>query len=192
MYYFDAETAGFYHSDIHGPRRISIADPAWVRPLITVELQPGQSYDTGASVVENTAEAVMALESVPDWTAQPDMIEVDNPDCLIPSGAVEISAEEHAALLEGQASGKRIVAGADGLPELADQPTPSIDDLAVSARAKRDYLLSTCDWVVIKSQEAGTAVPDDWRAYRQTLRDITEQPGFPSEIVWPAVPGSEA
>lgn len=179
---------GFYHPQIHGARRIDIVDPAWVRPLISVELQPGQGYDTGAEVVENTTEEVMTLENVPDWSVLPDMIEIDNQACLIPVDAIEITAEEHAALLDGQSAGKRIVAGADGRPELADPPVPSVEDLAAVARSQRDYLLSTCDWVVIKAQETGAAVPEAWAAYRQALRDITEQTGFPENIDWPEAP----
>jgi hypothetical protein len=35
--------------------------------------------------------------------------------------------------------------------------------------------------------------PDDklaWQFYRETLRMVPEQPGFPWEIQWPPVPGS--
>lgn len=42
----------------------------------------------------------------------------------VPEDAVPISREEHAALLAGQAAGKRIIPGADGRPELADPPAP--------------------------------------------------------------------
>ena len=47
-----------------------------------------------------------------------------NPDCKIPPGAVEITAEEHAALLEGQAAGKVIAADLQGKPVL--QPRPAM------------------------------------------------------------------
>jgi len=40
----------------------------------------------------------------------------------IPADAVEITVEEHAALLAGQSSGKRIVAEANGGPVLQDPP----------------------------------------------------------------------
>jgi len=56
-------------------------------------------------------------------------------------------------------------------------------------RTLRDRLLSQCDWVVTKAQESGEEVPKEWREYRQALRDITEQPGFPDNIDWPAAPG---
>lgn len=43
----------------------------------------------------------------------------------IPADAVEITASEHAALLEGQSQGKLIQADAKGKPVLADPPAPT-------------------------------------------------------------------
>ena len=56
---------------------------------------------------------------------------------------------------------------------------------AANARAERDSKLGLTDWIVVKSVEGGTAVPSDWVTYRQALRDIPEQDGFPNEIDWP-------
>ena len=60
--------------------------------------------------------------------------------------------------------------------------------LAAEAVAMRNGLLTASDWVVlpyspIKNLEA-------WLVYRQALRDITEQPGFPENITWPTKPTS--
>lgn len=55
----------------------------------------------------------------------------------IPDDAVEISNDEHAALLEGQSQGKRIVAGPDGHPELAEPPPPTPEQLRDAAKASR-------------------------------------------------------
>lgn len=106
----------------------------------------------------------------------------------IPSDAVEITADDHAALLTGQSEGKRIVADKNGRPTLADQPAPSADDLAVAARNDRDARLRVCDWVTLRATETGTPVPADWLTYRQALRDVPEQSGFPSTITWPKAP----
>ena len=44
---------------------------------------------------------------------------------IVPDGFQEITEERYRELLTGQETGKRIVTGADGLPELADpEPTP--------------------------------------------------------------------
>lgn len=61
-------------------------------------------------------------------------------------------------------------------------------EFAANARTQRDRLLSECDWVVIKSLESGQAIPSEWAAYRQALRDLPQQAGFPTSITWPVKP----
>lgn len=58
----------------------------------------------------------------------------------MPSDAVEISGEEHTALLVGQSQGKRIIPDANGLPILADQPTLTAADVWERIKAKRDAI----------------------------------------------------
>jgi hypothetical protein len=55
----------------------------------------------------------------------------------IPADAVEITAAEHAALLEGQSQGQRIVADADGLPVLADPLPPTAEQIREAAKSAR-------------------------------------------------------
>lgn len=59
---------------------------------------------------------------------------------------------------------------------------------ALAIRAQRDRLLQQSDWVVIRSYEQAENVPLEWTEYRQALRDIPQQTGFPSEVSWPTVP----
>ena len=59
-----------------------------------------------------------------------------------------------------------------------------------SARAKRDRLLAESDWVTIRATDTGDPVPTEWQTYRQALRDITEQSGFPDNVEWPQEPES--
>jgi hypothetical protein len=59
---------------------------------------------------------------------------------------------------------------------------------AFATRSQRDQLLASCDWRVIKAFEAGTTTPTDWATYRQALRDVTSQAGFPSAVEWPEQP----
>lgn len=54
-------------------------------------------------------------------------------------------------------------------------------------RQRRQALLQACDWVVLRANELGQAVPPDWLAYRQALRDVTLQSN-PAAIVWPQPP----
>jgi len=42
----------------------------------------------------------------------------------------------------------------------------------VELRRVRNELLESTDWVVAKSLESGLAMAEDWKTYRQTLRDL--------------------
>ena len=61
-------------------------------------------------------------------------------------------------------------------------------EAALAARNTRDGLIASCDWMAIKAFEGGTTVGTDWATYRQALRDVTNQEGFPNDITWPAQP----
>lgn len=61
-------------------------------------------------------------------------------------------------------------------------------EFAKSARDTRDRLLSECDWVVVKALESSQSIPTEWATYRQALRDIPQQVGFPTTIDWPVKP----
>lgn len=62
------------------------------------------------------------------------------------------------------------------------------DSAAQSVRSQRDSLLASTDWIVIKSYERGENIPAEWELYRQSLRDITAQEGFPYSVEWPTNP----
>ena len=61
-------------------------------------------------------------------------------------------------------------------------------DAEANVRSHRNNLLAESDWIVTKSLEAGQAVPADWATYRQALRDVTAQAGFPFSVTWPTAP----
>ena len=53
-------------------------------------------------------------------------------------------------------------------------------------REQRNRLLANSDWTQIPDC---TADKQAWAEYRQALRDITAQPGFPTDVQWPTAPG---
>lgn len=55
-------------------------------------------------------------------------------------------------------------------------------------RAKRNRLLSECDWTQLPDVTLDSVKRTQWNQYRQSLRDITSQPGFPLQINWPISP----
>jgi len=59
---------------------------------------------------------------------------------------------------------------------------------AKSVRQTRDDKLKETDWIVIKNLELNANIPGVWEVYRQALRDVPNQSGFPWTITWPVEP----
>lgn len=66
--------------------------------------------------------------------------------------------------------------------------TPTLAARARTARTERDRRLALCDWVTTRALDLAQPVPAPWAAYRQQLRDVPEQSGFPDDITWPTPP----
>lgn len=67
----------------------------------------------------------------------------------------------------------------------ADWEDKAVDRMSEQVRSKRNGLLSETDWWA----SSDLTMTAEQKAYRQALRDITNQPGFPHEITWPVKPG---
>ncbi len=52
------------------------------------------------------------------------------------------------------------------------------------ARQARNQLLTETDWTA----NSDVTMSTEMTAYRQALRDITDQAGFPTNITWPTKP----
>ena len=55
---------------------------------------------------------------------------------------------------------------------------------ADEARALRDELLASTDWTA----NSDVTMTEEMTAYRQALRDIPAQAGFPNTVTWPVAP----
>lgn len=55
-------------------------------------------------------------------------------------------------------------------------------------RGQRDAMLRACDWTQVTDAPLTDVQRLAWQAYRQALRDVPEQPGFPTTITWPVIP----
>lgn len=64
-------------------------------------------------------------------------------------------------------------------------PAPSIEELATRAIIKRNELLFNSDWTQLPDSPLTEQKKLLWAEYRQNLRDITKQPEFPTNIIWP-------
>lgn len=56
---------------------------------------------------------------------------------------------------------------------------------AANIRTERDTKLTESDWTQVADAPVDQAA---WATYRQALRDIPSQAGFPNEVTWPVEP----
>lgn len=76
---------------------------------------------------------------------------------------------------------------------LSEPPPPSDEELATQARFRQQQLLVKADHMVNRCQDQGDEKGEaECRAYRQLLRDVPQQPGFPTDFEWPPVPQAGA
>ncbi|MDD3311305.1 tail fiber assembly protein [Pseudodesulfovibrio sp.] len=63
--------------------------------------------------------------------------------------------------------------------------------LADAARAGRDRLLAASDWTQLADSVLDETAQVLWQSYRQALRDVPQQAGFPTAVEWPTRPETE-
>jgi hypothetical protein len=61
-----------------------------------------------------------------------------------------------------------------------------LNKLGNDIRSQRDLLLKSTDWT--QGADVPSATKEKWVAYRQALRDITQQSTFPETVTWPTEP----
>jgi len=81
------------------------------------------------------------------------------------------------------------------LDDFPDAPVPDMPDYnpderqleheANEVRTQRDALLADSDWTQVSDAPVDHQA---WADYRQALRDVPQQAGFPTEINWPTKP----
>jgi len=163
--YYSPSAHGFFVDELHGGRTILVADPNWIAP------EPEEPKE--------------GEDPKPAPTAP--LIEVPNPDTKIPEDGIEITEEQHHALLAGQGEGKRITAQA-GQVVLVDQPPLSNEQLRANLIATRDYRLTASDWTQLADVPLTDAKKAEWRAYRKALRDLPDTVTDLNVIAWPDPP----
>lgn len=70
--------------------------------------------------------------------------------------------------------------------DIDDEAKAALDlNQSSSVRSTRNSKLAECDWTQIADATVDKAA---WATYRQALRDISKQTGFPWDIQWPEAP----
>ena len=72
--------------------------------------------------------------------------------------------------------------------EAVPVPEPTVQELASSVRSQRDAKLSATDYLVVPDYPISPEDLEAVKVYRQALRDIPEQSGFPKNVQWPVEP----
>lgn len=63
-----------------------------------------------------------------------------------------------------------------------------LNELAITVRSKRNLLLAETDYLLMSDYPISEEYLEKVKEYRQQLRDITEQEGFPNNVVFPTLP----
>ena len=72
-------------------------------------------------------------------------------------------------------------------PASADEIAQRTANEADAVREERNQRLSACDWTQLSDAPVDS---NAWASYRQALRDLTNQSGFPWTVQWPDAPSS--
>jgi hypothetical protein len=162
--FWSRSTGSFFDEAIHGERRISVLD----EEALAARIARMEELAAEADMEGEESDAQMEL-TVLAYGDEPTKL-IDNPACLIPADAVEVSRERHAELMAEVAGGKLIVTGHDGQPGGID-PALSIEEQLAALRRRRDRELAATDWTQLP--DAMTAAKRKlWKDHRQALRDL--------------------
>jgi hypothetical protein len=63
-----------------------------------------------------------------------------------------------------------------------------VNKLIFSITRNRNSLLLASDWTQLPNNPLTPELQAAWATYRQQLRDITSQSGYPTNVVWPTAP----
>mgnify|MGYP003653859324 FL=1 len=116
---------------------------------------------------------------VGDTTADQDPL--DSTNWLIPAGCVETAPPTITDSQFAKWNGTEWVV--EDIPVVEPDPEPIAPEVLV--RAERDGLLVTSDWTQVDDSPVDKSA---WVTYRQLLRDVPSQSGFPNTITWPTKP----
>jgi hypothetical protein len=99
----------------------------------------------------------------------------------LPFTASPHDCEEHCRAIFAAAVAGEYGAIADFVPRV-----PTQKEKSAAIRAERDALLFSTDWTQLP--DVPEAIREAYGVYRQALRGVPQQQGFPDEINWPVKP----
>lgn len=76
----------------------------------------------------------------------------------------------------------------DGGYQIIQNPEPDDSMIAEAIRDKRDNLIGETDYYLMPDYPSNPQNLEELKVYRQALRDVPKQEGFPMDVRWPDVP----
>lgn len=143
--------------------------------------------ETGAVMQESEFRAYQKSVGGPSWDrSTAELLDVLGADVVFaaPTPVItkyQIAYRDGAELIGDKWYAKYSVADMDAEAQAAADATQ-----AAAVRATRNARLKDSDWS--QGKDISDAISTVWATYRQALRDVPAQSGFPWEVTWPSQP----
>ena len=121
------------------------------------------------------------LNGVYVGTTTADQDPLDGTNWLIPAGCVETAPPTITDSQLAKWGGTEWVV--EDIPAVEPDPEPEPIAPEFLVRAERDSRLAASDTMALADR-----ITDAWRTYRQALRNVPAQAGFPTDVTWPIEP----
>lgn len=73
-------------------------------------------------------------------------------------------------------------------PASSEEVAERLERKSAEVRQQRNQLLTECDWTQLADSPLDAATKAAWATYREDLRSVPEQAGFPWNVEWPTKP----
>lgn len=143
--------------------------------------------ETGAVMLEDEFRAHQKANGGPSWDRTTDeVLEALGADVVFEGpqaqpARYQVAFRDGVVQMDGRWFTKYSVADMD-----AEAIAAKDAEQAKSVREQRNQKLKDSDWT--QGKDIADNISTAWAAYRQALRDVPSQSGFPWDIQWPAQP----
>lgn len=72
--------------------------------------------------------------------------------------------------------------------QIVKAPEPTVEELSAQALTERDRKIAKTDYYMMSDYPSNPQNLEELKVYRQALRDLPKQEGFPRDVRWPDVP----
>lgn len=191
---FTYDTDGFY-ADGSIAQRNPQDHNEWLYPQDCTTVDPGEKKNVFFKIKDRN-DVNSGWDEIPYSASAAELVGVqishksrtahDNKMRQILQQLVVADPEHYREVAVNDENGNKIATTVEAIPE----PTPEEikERKATEVRAKRDYLLNKTDYLVSGDYPISAEDLAKIKAYRQALRDIPEQEGFPETVTWPEEP----